>query len=214
MKHETNTLKILYVLLNDYADHEVPFLSQTVNVDEQGYRKKPKYVNKIVASSMEPVKSIGGFRTLPDYTFDTFPEDYAALVLIGGYGWLTPESENVLPLVQDAMKKGIVIGAICNAASWMAKQGFLNNIKHTGNGIDQLKNWAGENYTNEGKYVNEQAVSDGNIVTANGSGQLEFACELLNLLKVDTPEAIERYQMFYKLGFVELVRSMTSENGQ
>lgn len=27
---------------------------------------------------MEPVKSMGGLRTLPDYTFDTMPKDYAA----------------------------------------------------------------------------------------------------------------------------------------
>ena len=67
------------------------------------------------------------------------PAEYAALVLIGGFGWMNPEAERVLPIVKDAMDKGIVVGAICNAASWMAKQGLLNNIKHTGNGIDQLK---------------------------------------------------------------------------
>ena len=35
---------------------------------------------------MESVKAIGGFRMVPDYSFDTMPEDYAALVLIGGFG--------------------------------------------------------------------------------------------------------------------------------
>ena len=69
----------------------------------------------------------------------------------------------------------------------MAKQGLLNNIKHTGNGIDQLKLWGGNNYTNEAGYVNELAVADGRIVTANGSGYLEFTCELLKLLENDTP---------------------------
>ena len=38
-------------------------------------------------------KSIGGFRVIPDYSFDTMPEGYAALVLIGGFGWTAPVAE-------------------------------------------------------------------------------------------------------------------------
>lgn len=196
--------EILYILLDNYAEHETVFLSEAINADEQGFRKNPQYINKMVAPTMEPVKSIGGVRTLPDYSFDTMPRDYAALVLIGGYGWLTPVADNVLPCVKDALTQGKIVGAICNAASWMAKEGLLNNVKHTGNGLEQLKLWGGKNYTNEANYVNEQAVSDGNIVTANGSGQLEFAYELLKLLENDTLEMIERYYQFNKLGFVKL----------
>ena len=86
----------------------------------------------------------------------------------------------------------------------MAKQGLLNNIKHTGNGIDQLKLWGGNNYTNENGYVNEQAVTDGRIVTANGSGYLEFTRELLRLLENDTPEMIDNWYTFMSVGLVKL----------
>jgi putative intracellular protease/amidase len=205
--------EILYILLNDYADHEVAFISQIVNGDEQGYRKEPKYTNRIVAATMDPVRSFGGLRTLPDYTYGTMPNDYAALVLIGGLGWLRAEADEILPIVKDAIDKGKPIGAICYAASWMAKQGLLNNIRHTGNGIGQLKYWGGSNYTNEAGYVSEQAVCDGNIITANGSAQLEFSCELQKLLEIDTPEQIERYRMFYKLGLVELMKLFSSQQG-
>ncbi len=58
-----------------------------------------------------------------DYTFETMPKDYAALVLIGGYGWQTPEDDKILPIVKDAIKKETIIGAICNASSWMAQKG-------------------------------------------------------------------------------------------
>jgi hypothetical protein len=81
--------EILYVLLDNYAEHEIGFLPGAIDTDDQGFRKEPKYANKMVAPTMEPVKSIGGMRTLPDYSFDTMPEDYAALVLIGGYGWMS-----------------------------------------------------------------------------------------------------------------------------
>lgn len=197
--------EILYLLLDNYADHESVFLASAINCDENGIRKNPKYINKVVTPTLTPIRSCGGFQTLPDYSFDTMPEEYAALILIGGYGWLDDKtSDKVIPIVKKAIEKGIVVGAICNAASFLAKHGFLNNVKHTGNGLEQLKLWGGNNYTNQAGYINEQAVSDKHIVTANGTGELEFAKELLLLLENDTPEQIEMFYRFNKEGFCTL----------
>lgn len=196
--------EILYILLPDYAAHEIVYLSEAIASGEYALKENPKYVNKVVAPTSEPVRSIGGFRTLPDYSFDTMPDDYAALVLIGGFGWNTPVADQVVPIVQQAVDKGRIIGAICNGASFMAKHGFLNEVKHTGNGPEQLRLWGGENYSNADGYVHAQAVSDKNIVTANGSATLEFAKELLLLLENDTPESIEMYYRFNKQGFCDL----------
>ncbi|CAK7034707.1 MAG: putative protease YdeA [Parabacteroides sp.] len=196
--------EILYILLPDYAAHEAVYLSEAIASDELALKESPKYVNKVVAPTLEPVKSIGGFRTLPDYSFDTMPDDYAALVLIGGFGWSTLVAEQVVPIVKQAIEKGKIVGSICNAASFMAKHGFLNTVKHTGNGLEQLKLWGSENYTNPDGYVHAQSVSDKNIVTANGSGTLEFAKELLLLLENDTPERVEMYYQFNKQGFCSL----------
>ncbi len=193
--------EILYILLPDYAAHEIVFLSQAIASDEFALKEAPKYINKIVAPTLEPVKCIGGFRTLPDYSFATMPNDYAALVLIGGFGWNAPVADEVVPIVKQAIEKGKIVGAICNGASFMAKHGFLNAVKHTGNGLAQLKLWGGENYTNPDGYIHAQAVCDNNIVTANGSATLEFARELLLLLDNDTPERIEMYYQFNKQGF-------------
>ncbi len=203
-KNSIKSNKILYILLPDYAAHEVVYLSQAIASDEYALKENPRYVNKAVAPTMEPVKSIGGFRTLPDYSFDTMPDDYAALVLIGGFGWTTPIAEQVVPIVRKAVEKGKIVGAICNGVSFMAKCGLLNKVKHTGNGLDQLKLWGGDNYTNFDGYIHAQAVSDGNIVTANGSATLEFAKELLSLLENDTPERTEMYYQFNKQGFCAL----------
>ena len=193
--------EILYLLLPDYAAHESVYLSQAIASDEFALKKNPKYVNKIVAPTLDPVKSIGGFHTLPDYSFETIPDDYAALVMIGGFGWATPIADMVIPIIKNAMERGKIIGAICNAASFMAKLGFLNAVKHTGNGLEQLKLWGGSNYTNPNGYIHAQAVCDRNIVTANGSATLEFAKELLLLLENDTPERIDMYYQFNKQGF-------------
>lgn len=196
--------EILYILLPDFAAHEVVYLAQAIASDEYALKENPKYVNKIVAPTLDPIKSIGGFRTLPDYSFDTMPDDYAALVLIGGFGWATPTAESVKPIVGKAIEMGKVVGAICNGASFLAKCGFLNGVKHTGNGLEQLMLWGGVNYTNPDGYIHAQAVSDKNIVTANGSATLEFAKELLLLLENDTPVRIEMYYQFNKRGFCAL----------
>lgn len=197
--------EVLYILLPDYAAHEIVYLAQAIACDEQAMKANPKYINKVVAPTMEPMRSCGGFRTLPDYTLDTMPDDYAALILIGGFGWKDASmADRVVPLVHRAIESGKIVGGICNGASFLAKHGFLNHIRHTGNGLEQLQLWGGENYTNAAMYVHEQAVSDHRIVTANGSATLEFARELLLLLENDTPDRIEMYYLFNKQGFTTL----------
>lgn len=203
-KNNFRSNEILYILLPDYAAHEAVYLSQAIASDEYALKESPKYANKVVAPTMEPVRSIGGFWTVPDYSFDTMPDNYAALVLIGGFGWTTMVAEQVVPIVRKAIDNGKIVGAICNGASFMAKCGFLNDVRHTGNGLEQLQLWGGEKYTNPEGYVHAQAVRDGNIVTANGSATLEFAKELLLLLENDTAERIEMYYQFNKQGFCAL----------
>lgn len=80
----------------------------------------------------------------------------------------------------------------------------MNDVKHTGNGVDNLKQWSGDKYTNEFNYIEAQAVSDKNIVTANGTGCLEFTRELLLLLKADTEEKINEFYDFQKGWFYKI----------
>lgn len=194
--------EVLFIILNEYADWESSFLSTSLNSGVMP-GSEIKYIPKTVAPTMDEVRTTGGFRTLPDYSFQTMPTDYAALILIGGMQWNSPEAEQVVPLVQDALQRGKIIGAICNAASFMCSHGFLNNVKHTGNTLSQLKLWGGERYTNEAGYEEKQAVSDKKIVTANGIGYLEFTRELLLLLQAETPEKINATYDFYKNGFIK-----------
>ena len=140
------TKKVLFVLLNEYTDWEGAFLSTALHVGVIP-GSEIKYRVHTVAPTLDAVCSIGGLKTLPDYSFENMPKDYAALVLIGGNRWDSPEAELVAPLVQEALDKGKIVGAICNGASFLCAHGFLNNVKHTGNGLDQLKQWGGERYT-------------------------------------------------------------------
>lgn len=190
---------VLFVLLNDYADWESAFLASSLHSGTMP-GAEPRYTVKTVAPTMEPVCSLGGFRTMPDCDFQHLPDDYAAVVLIGGMRWDAPEAETVVQVVRDALARGRYVGGICNGASFLARHGFLNGVRHTGNTVDQLKLWGGERYTNEAGYMEAQAVSDGGIVTANGTGYLEFAREMLLLLRADSAERIAQSYDFNKKG--------------
>lgn len=38
-----------------------------------------------------------------------------------------------------ALKHNIIIGAICSAVDFMARNGFLTNFKHTGNDLNYIQ---------------------------------------------------------------------------
>ena len=92
--------EILFIILNEYADWEGAFIAACLNAGVMP-GSEVKYTPKVVAPTLDAVRSIGGFRTLPDYCFQTMPTDYAALVLIGGMRWNSPEAEQAVPLHTD-----------------------------------------------------------------------------------------------------------------
>lgn len=194
--------EILFVLLDGFADWEGAYIAPVLNCGaEPG--SESKYVVKTVAIGKDPVVSCGGFKVLPDYELNDIPDGYAGIVLIGGMGWLTPEAEAVVPLVKSAFMDKKLVAGICNASVFLGMHGFLNEINHTSNGLDYLKDYAGTNYTGEGRYINEPAVRDANVVTANGFSALEFCREILYVLKADTPKKIEKNYRMYKTGVWE-----------
>ena len=191
---------VLFVLLDKYAEWEAAPLAAALNsgVTPLG---DTRYTTATVAPTADAVSSIGGFSTLPDYDFDSMPQDYAALVLVGGMSWDKPEAGRVAELVSAALAEGKTVGAICNGASFLAAHGFLNDVAHTGTGLDQLRLWGGERYTNPEGFIERQAVADGSIVTANGSAGTECAREMLLALEADTRENIDAWYDFNKHGF-------------
>lgn len=92
------------------------------------------------------------------------------------------------------------MAGICNASVFLGAHGFLNNVKHTSNGLEYLKQYAGINYTGDANYIDQQGVRDGNIVTSGGLNTLEFSREVLYALDVDTPEQIEKSYQMHKTG--------------
>ena len=69
----------LILLLNDYADWEVAYISSTINMSEEWTVK--------TISTQKEVKSIGGLTTKIDYLLEEIPSQYDLLILIGGNSW-------------------------------------------------------------------------------------------------------------------------------
>ena len=191
---------VLFVILEQFADWEAAFLASALRSGVMPGRPG-SYRVKYASPKGKYVRSIGGMTVAPDCDTDVLPENCAALILVGGMSWQTPEAESIVPLVQEALSRKILVGGICNASAFLAAHGFLNGIKHTGNTVELLGEWGGANYTSAALYEERQAVRDKNIVTANGTGYLEFTRECLSWLEADTPERIAASYDFNKHGF-------------
>ena len=193
--------EVLFLLLDDFADWEGAFLATGLNTGVTMAGGGTPYVSRTLTPTKKQVRSIGGLVVTVDYTAATMPEDYAGLILVGGMEWQSEEARRVVPIVEAALARGVLVGAICNAASFLAAHGFLNSVRHTGNTLEMLRKWGGAKYTGEALYEERQAVRDGNVVTANGMGYLEFTRECLLALEADTPEAVAASYEFNKHGF-------------
>ena len=198
--------KVLFVILEQYADWEYSFLATALQGRIQD--KTSDYEVKTVSLNKNPIKSIGGFTTVPDYSIDDFPADYAGIILIGGNSWRTEEAKTVAHLAKQAYVDGKIVGAICDATVFLGMNSLLNDKKHTSNTLEDLMAAASDSYTGKEIYQNEQAVRDGNLITANGTGYLEFTREVLTALDAYPADYIENNYQFFKLGYIEFLKSM------
>lgn len=185
---------ILVYVFDDYADWEPAYVCAELN------RQDSPFQIKTIGLDKEPKRSMGGFRVIPDYDLMDYPKEFKLLIIPGGDSWLAGKNTEILPVVDYAVRHHIPIAAICAATNVLAENGYLDHVKHTGNTLEWMKEQA-PHYRGEAFYVEEQAISDGGIVTANGTAALEFAREIFFLLDVKTPQEIEEWYHFTKVGF-------------
>ncbi|UEX89907.1 type 1 glutamine amidotransferase family protein [Staphylococcus ratti] len=187
--------KALFLLLDQFADWESAYLSSMLNQSED-WEIKTISLNKTVTS-------IGNFAVTVDYEIGQFDETYDLLILIGGNTW-NVENEMLYHFIKQAFANKIPIGAICGAVDYLAKNGFLNDYKHTGNALSL---WKGFNqYENASFFIEAQAIRDGHLVTANGTAPIEFMEHILKLIEFDTPENIERKMYMIQQGYYRYCR--------
>lgn len=182
----------LILLLNDYADWEVAYISSTINMSEEWSVK--------TISTQKEVKSIGGLTTKIDYLLEEIPSQYDLLILIGGNSWTNDDSD-IINLVNNTLKNNIILGAICGSVDFMARNGLLNNFKHTGNDLSLWNTF--DHYSNKDEFQFKQAVRDKNLITANGTAPIEFEQLILESIDYAEKNEIEKTIYLHRHGFYD-----------
>ena len=199
--------KVVFIILDKFANWELAYLSAALGYKQLG---TAQYTVLYASTDKEVKTSIGNLKALPDLSIWEIPEDISALVFIGAEGsWRNLSKEHTAQLVTLAEKvkaNGKGLGAICDSARFCAVNGLLNDVKHTVNTFDEIKD--ASLYTNGDKFVltATEAVSDHKVVTAKGDSALHFAVSVLRALG-DIPE--ENIQFFYTLhteGFLKAIQ--------
>ena len=94
---------------------------------------------------------------------DLSPSDSAMLILPGADTWLTGDAN--MPFAEKAgefLDAGVPVAAICGATGGLAAAGLLDDRRHTSNAAEFL---ASTGYGGADLYVDEPAVTDGDLVT-------------------------------------------------
>lgn len=181
-------------LVDEYADWEGAYLSSILNTSQEWQVK--------TASIQKEVISIGGFKTTVDFLIDELPEKVDAFILIGGNNWQIT-NKLLLEKTTTFLTSGLVVGAICGAVDYLAKNGLLTPYKHTGNALFFWNDY--ENYSTSNNFLEVQCVRDNNLITANGTAAIDFTEELLEALDFETPKIRNREIGLQRLGYYEYV---------
>ncbi|MGN2370114.1 DJ-1/PfpI family protein [Clostridium cagae] len=112
------------------------------------------------------------------------------------------KNNDIKPIVNYAVNNNIPVAAICGETFFMAENGYLNNRKHSSNTLQFLKLKA-PHYKGDNNYIERQAVSDGDSITANGTATLEFAKEIMLYLNAKPEDKINEWYRFHKLGYYQ-----------
>lgn len=193
---------IVFVILDEFADWEAAFLSSALN--DKNITKN--YTTNFASIDKNLKKSMGNLKVLPDLTLKEIDEnDVDGLVLIGGRTWRSQIEETNTKIVELVKKfknnPNKVVGAICDAAYFLATNGLLNDRKHTVNSFDEIKD--NSNYTNAKNFVEMESVINRNLVTAKGDSPIHFAKNVMMALG-DIPEKnVNLFFDIYTIGFVK-----------
>ncbi|MGI5356498.1 type 1 glutamine amidotransferase family protein [Streptomyces sp. CA-252508] len=136
------------------------------------------YDIRTVGPTAGAVTSIGGLRVTPDLALDDLrPEDSALLILPGADLW--DAGDDLAPFAAKArafLDAGVPVAAICGATAGLAREGLLDDRPHTSAVSFYL---AATGYKGGEHYVDADAVTDGDLITAGPTEPVAFAREVL-----------------------------------
>ncbi|MCM3036995.1 glutamine amidotransferase [Bacillus pumilus] len=206
------TKKAFLYVFNTMSDWEYGYLIAELNSGR--YFKKDLAPLKVitVGANKEMITTMGGLNIKPDISLDECTlECKDLLILPGGTTWNEEMHQPILKSIDQALKIGTIVAAICGATDALANMGYLDTKKHTSNNLEYTK-MVCPNYKGEKFYELGPAVSDANLVTASGIAPLEFAMEVLRKIDVFTLDALHSWYNLNKTHkpeyFLQLMNSI------
>lgn len=170
----TNLRPILILLSDGFADWETGLISANP-AEIEGLDVRHACVGG------GEVTSLGGLRVGGLDSFVPRPEDL--VVLCGGTIWGREAGQDLIDAIHKPLRaaraRGAALAGICAGAGALARMGFLDGIRHTGNGRESMLREAGK-YPGHDLYVDQaHSLRDQGIVTAAGTAPVSFAAAVL-----------------------------------
>jgi len=185
--------KAFVYLFDGFSDWEIAFLSPEIKKSEQ-------WEIIYFSQSGEMITSDGGLQIRPTASLEKLTIDMIdLLVLPGGDAWENGANRDIEKITLALVESRRPIAAICAATTFLGQLGLLNGISHTSNDIHYLKAIAPD-YTGDKNYKNNLAVTDGNIITANGVAPIEFSKHIFELVELHDEHKIEKWFQLFKNG--------------
>lgn len=185
--------KVFVFLFEGYSDWEIAYLTPEINKSE---RHELIYFTE----NGNPVKSMGGLEVKPNSSLNEVnAEDIGLLILPGGEAWEKGKIKSIEKVLRKSYGLEKPIAAICAATTFLGKTGILDGIKHTSNDLNYLKAIAPE-YKGDNYYQNTLAITDENIITANGIAPIEFTREVFRKINLYDDENLEKWFQLFKNG--------------
>ena len=175
-------------------------------------RRPGEYVVRTASIGGRPVTTMGGVRILPDAALgDVSPEGAAMLIVPGGATWDDDRNREAVEVARSFLNAGVPAAAICGATAGFARAGLLDAVRHTSNSRDYL---LATRYRGAALYEDAPAVTDGNMITAPGTGALEFAQHIFRRLDIYAPEVLDAWYNLFKTGrpeYYDAIMRLTQE---
>jgi putative intracellular protease/amidase len=158
---------------------------------------------KTIALAIHPILSMGGLRVVPDLLLEEIrPELADILILPGGDAWMAGEIKRITGLIEAVHQATRPVAAICASTLSLAHAGLLDDHRHTSNGDGFIARYVPA-YRGRDLYAKVPAVTDRNVITANGLAPFAFAAEIFRIVAPDQEHDIATYEALYSRGLLD-----------
>jgi putative intracellular protease/amidase len=158
---------------------------------------------RTVGLSRSVITSMGGMKVLPDLPIsESQPHLANVLMLPGGDAWMKGEIKEVTSFIKRVTEAGRAVAGICAATLPLAHAGLLDDRRHTSNGEGFISKYV-PSYRGQALYQKARAITDRNVITANGLAPFSFAAEIFRNVAPDRENDISTYEMLYSRGLLD-----------